>query len=196
MRFRLLPATFLPLAALLVFGAGCAQTISREQLAAKVEKAGGQAYSDQFLYVGDSDGYHYVHRRSVYSFGAALPVWAVGDADYKVANSDWEVAHTFPLTDNPRRWRNVMWMDDDTRGIPQSPFMYATPSFPEGAPATRPTSFPAGQNVPDTLPTTDSALPPESQPAAPTTQPATPDTAPATAPAQTAPTGNVPATSN
>ncbi|HWE93420.1 MAG TPA: hypothetical protein VG269_05545 [Tepidisphaeraceae bacterium] len=186
MRIRLLPATFLPLAALLVFGAGCAQTISREQLAAKVQKAGGQAYSDQFLYVGDAEGYHYVHRRSVYSFGASLPVWAVGDADYKISTSDWEVAHAFPLTDNPRQWRNVMWMDGDTRGIPQSPFMYATPSFPEGAPATRPTSFPAGQNVPDTLPTTDSALPPpDSQPAAPTTQPAAPDTAPATAPAQT-----------
>lgn len=180
MRFVTLPATYLSLAALLALGAGCAQTISREQLASKVEKAGIHPFSAQFLYVGDDDGYHYVHRRNIYSFGSSLPVWAVGDCDYKIPASDWEIAHSFPRTDNPRWWRNVTWMNGDTRGIPQNPFMYATPHFPEGAPATRPTSFPApaGQGMPDTLPApetlpaTEPTPTPDSQPAAPTTQPA------------------------
>jgi hypothetical protein len=179
MRYRTLTAMFVSVAALLVFGVGCAQTISREELATKVEKADQRPFSDQFLYEGDNDGYHYVRHRSIYSCWSFL-----GDSDYRISTADWAIAHPFPLTGNPRYWRNVTWMDDDTRGIPQNPFVYATPSFPEGAPATAPAirREPATQEMPETLPATQetpNTLPAtQSQPAAPATQPAAPDTGP------------------
>lgn len=176
MRFQISTALFVSVAAVLVFGSGCAQTISREQLATQVLKAGDRHFSDQFMYVGDDDGYHYVRRRSINSCLAFL-----GDSDYRVSTADWAIAHPFPLTGNPRSWRNVTWMDDDTRGIPQNPFVYATPSFPEGAPATLPAFNPTAA-VPETLPTTQSQPAAQSQPVPPTTQPAAPNAGPASQP--------------
>ena len=117
---------------------GCATETSPQRVARKV----GQPQQDPFfgnqvLYMGDRDGYRYVHVRSLHSY--------LGDRDYKVPAENWNMQHPMRYSTNPLNWRDVTWMNGDAIDFQQNAFLNASPSFPEGAPATQPFASPAAQ---------------------------------------------------
>jgi len=121
--------------------------------------------------MGDCDGYRYLHVRSIHSY--------LGDRDFKVADAQWPMTHPMKYSENPLHWRDVTWMNGDADGFPQNAFLYLTPTFPEGAPATRPFAaapiqqFDFPQTQPEASPgaATAPATAPASRPAMPITQP-------------------------
>jgi len=122
---------------------GCTQEISRDQLAAKVGRpCDVQFFGDHAMYMGDADGYRYVHVHDLFSCLTFL-----GEREYKIPESQWPMQHPMPLTDNANFWQDVQWMNGDAPpGIPQSVFLTMTPTFPLGAPKTQPSEVPPTRN--------------------------------------------------
>ena len=140
MRFSDLSTTLSALVILAsCFVSGCARDISRDQFAQKIGQPGDiQFFGDRAVYMGDQDGYRYVHVRDLFDFWGFM-----GECDYKVAESEWPMKHPMPLTCDATRWQNVEWMNGDApAGVPQSAFLRMTPAFPLGAPKTQPTTMP------------------------------------------------------
>ena len=144
-------ALLFPISALLL--AGCAQEASREQVIDRLTHSESQAVADQAVWMGDEGGYHHIRMRNVYSY--------VGDQDYLVPVSQWNLPDPFPLTDNADQWRNVKW--EDKEALMRSRFRYVllqpleridSPSVK--APQTQATTEPTTtqQASPTTMPTT------------------------------------------
>lgn len=131
MRTRTALGCIAALAGLSIFS-GCTPEISHQQLADKVGKPDDvQFFANRALYLGDKDGYRYVHVRDLFSCGTFL-----GEGTYKVPQSQWPMSHPMPLTSNAQLWQDVQWMGGEApQDVPQSGFLALTPSFPEGAPA-------------------------------------------------------------
>jgi len=141
---------------------GCAQTATRQSLTDHLLHMQHHEFPDEAVYMGDSEGYHYFKLRSIYSY--------LGDRDYKIPASDWNLPRTFALTDDASRWQSVYWVDMDL--LKQSRYGYALrkPSEP----------VTAGENIPFRMPDLSQ----------PQTLPATsPSTEPVTAPVTTNPAG-------
>jgi hypothetical protein len=122
----------------------------------------------------------------------------LGECDYAIPESQWPMEHPMPFTEDATKWRDVTWLDggDAPVSVAQNPFLFTTPSFPVGAPATKPAMVPSSIDfttqpspsgntpastlpdapvVPATQPSTTTSATTESSaptPAAPTTQPA------------------------
>jgi hypothetical protein len=158
------------LSSLACLAGGCTQEASRDEMAGAVgaHSQRGPSFGDQVLYMGDAGGYRYVHLRR-------LGAWT-GDREFKVPAAQWAMSQPFPYSENPARWRDVTWMDQDAPGFPRDPALHARVSFPEGAPRAQPFQMPAttqsqpGQTMPASERSGSSAVTPRST--APTTQPA------------------------
>ncbi|HZK82599.1 MAG TPA: hypothetical protein VFC46_16060 [Humisphaera sp.] len=146
MQSRLLSTT-LPVLAALLLAAGCTQNLSTDGLADKVGKpADVHFFGDRAVYMGDQDGYRYVHVRDLFDEWTWL-----GECTYKIPESDWPMEHPMKLTCNAAKWKDVEWLNGDAPPrIRQNVDLYVTPSFPVGAPKTQPTTMsvmtPATQN--------------------------------------------------
>lgn len=169
MRFASLRVVLLCVTGLALFSAGCAQEISSDQLASKIGRPHDvNFFGDQAVYMGDRDGYRYVHLRDMFDFWGFL-----GECDYKVRESQWPMKNPMRLTGNASKWRDVTWLDGNApEGVPQNVFLTISPSYPEGTPKTQPASMPS---------TTAYGEMPGSEPIAVPTPPAA-ATAPASAP--------------
>jgi len=160
MRFQTYFAVLLSITTLLI--SGCAQTTSRQSLTDHMLRMQHDQFPDEAVYMGDADGYHYFKLRSIYSY--------LGDRDYKVPASDWNLPATFALTDDASRWQSVYWVDLDVLKRSRYGYVLLTPS--EQVTAGPGSSF----QMPDLY--------------QPTTLPATnPSTEPATVPGTTNPSG-------
>ncbi|HWE02385.1 MAG TPA: hypothetical protein VG326_08225 [Tepidisphaeraceae bacterium] len=140
MRSRLFTAA-IPLPGLILFmGAGCTQSISADQLAQKVDKpADVQFFGDRAVYMGDKDGYRYVHVRDLFDKWTWL-----GECTYKIPDSEWPMQHPMPLTNDAEQWKDVEWLNGDAPpDVAQVSDLYITPAFPEGAPKTQPVTLPS-----------------------------------------------------
>jgi hypothetical protein len=127
------------------FAAGCAEDISAKQLAQKVgQPADVPFFGDQAMYMGDSDGYRYVHLRDLFDDHNMI-----GERDYRVPASQWPMKHPMPLTEDASKWQNVTWMNGDgLPGVEQHPFLHITTTYPLGAPQTQPATAPATSTKP------------------------------------------------
>ncbi|HET6246463.1 MAG TPA: hypothetical protein VFE47_02100 [Tepidisphaeraceae bacterium] len=119
--------------------------MSRKDLADTVGKpADINFFGDQAEYMGDHDGNRYVHVRDMSDFWGFL-----GECVYTVPAKDWPMAHPMPLTVDATQWQDVTWMGGDgPQGVGQNGFLHITPSFPLGAPKTRPSSYPTPTQSP------------------------------------------------
>ena len=142
---------FAPALALLI--GGCAQEASRDQVVGRLSRSELQVTPDEAVWMGDSGGYHHIHVRNVYSY--------LGDQDYLVPVSKWDLPNPFPLTDDASKWRNVQWEDKDA--LMHSRFAYVflqpleridSPSVksPQSQPTTEPLT--TQQIFPTTIPVT------------------------------------------
>src|ERR1700733_5946279 len=83
------------------FLAGCAQESSRDHIVSHLTQSEAQVFPDHAVWMGDADGYHYIHVRNIYCM--------LGDKDYKVPVASWDLPDPFPWTDDASQWRNVQW---------------------------------------------------------------------------------------
>lgn len=141
--------------------AGCIPTVpsSHEKVTNHIVSTQKWDFPEDALYMGDADGDHHFKLRSIYSW--------VGDREFTVSASRWELPVTFPLTDDASKWQSVSWVDMPT--FERSNFAYAalTPSK----------EVETGHMPAETMPTTRQVSIPDMQlttfPSEPTTQPAT-----------------------
>lgn len=140
---------------------GCMPTMpsSHEKVTNHIVSTQSWDFPEDALYMGDADGDHHFKLRSIYSW--------VGDREFTVPASRWELPVTFPLTDDASKWQSVSWVDRET--FERSNFAYAalTPSK----------EVETGHMPAETMPTTMHVSIPDMQlttlPSEPTTQPAT-----------------------
>lgn len=126
---------FLVVAAAMTFG--CTQDASRQAIVEKVgQPTDVKFFGDQVLYMGDYEGYRYVHVRDMFDTYKNY-----GECTYRIPQSQWPMTHPMPLTEDPAYWQQVTWMNGDAPpGVSQNIFMNLTPTFPLGAPpASQPT---------------------------------------------------------
>ncbi len=139
---------------------GGAKEISPQDLVQKMGNPNDvQFFGDRLVYMGDKNGYRYVHLRDMYRSDTFL-----GEHDYKVREADWPMEHPMRLMRDAHKWQDVSWMNGDTLpGALEDWNLYASPSYPMGTPATQPTSYPATESdapPPATLQTSPPGLPP------------------------------------
>jgi hypothetical protein len=141
MKAKLISIAGAGLSCLLVFmAAGCAQNLSADDLARKVgQPSDVPFFGDKAVYMGDKDGYRYVHVRDLFDDWTWL-----GECTYMVPASDWPMANPMPLTCNASKWRDVEWLNGDgPPKVAQNAFLTIAPTFPVGAPATQPSTMSA-----------------------------------------------------
>lgn len=150
------------------------------EVADKVDHpADSHFFADRALYMGDKDGYRYVHVRDMFGCLTFL-----GEQTYAIKADQWPVEHPMAFTEDATRWQDVRWMaSSGLPGVQPTVLLSATPTFPLGAPpdqsqplaplpgnpdsdASRlpaPTSLPA-QNWPTPASLTQPSTAPASQP--------------------------------
>jgi hypothetical protein len=138
-------------------------------------------FGDHAVYMGDKDGYRYVHVRDIFEFWGFL-----GECDYLIPENDWPMKHPMPLTTDATLWQDVTWLNGDgPKDIPQDAFLHITPAFPLGAPATQPALMPTPTDNFSTRPAPEtSSTEPTAPTSAPTSSPATQVVPSATAPTE------------
>ena len=119
---------------------------SRQALADRVGQPHDVTFfGDQAVYMGDKDGYRYVHVRNLFGIAQYF-----GECDYKVPESQWPMQNPMPLTEDASKWQNVSWLNGDApAGVAQNAFLQITPSFPLGTPQTKPSTAPTSSRLHD-----------------------------------------------
>lgn len=108
---KFLPTLVIPA---ILISVGCAENASRQQVLDRLSRSESHVFPDEAVWMGDAGGYHHIHVRNIYNY--------LGDSDYLVPVSRWDLPDPFPLTDDADQWRNVQW--EDKGALVQSRFAY------------------------------------------------------------------------